>query len=245
MNDSRGMLDAFREGGDRAALSYVSRLMVSEGVTRVMNELYREVGSRYARDAYDDSVKQKAFDTLLDWFNEVMNYIGMEFYNKGVLRITETTRNLLTNIMDKAISEGWGYEKTAQYFNEVMPGINRNRASMIARTESGKAIHAGTYVGADKSPWEKQKEWISAQDLRTRRNPRNENDKADHWKLDGQIVDFNEKFTDSTNGVSMLHPHAPDAPASEVINCRCTYATLNKRDANGRLIRKAGASLAR
>lgn len=203
-----------------------------------MNDLYKQVGSRYAKDAYNDSMQQKAFDTLLDWFQEVMRYIGVEFYNKGILRITQTTREILTKILGKAIDEGWGYLETARYFNETIPGINASRAEMIARTESGKAINAGTYVGADKSIWQKSKEWISAQDLRTRRNPRNESDKADHIKLDGQVVDFDMKFTDSTNNITMLHPHDPSAPASEVINCRCSYSVVNKRGADGRLIRK-------
>jgi len=237
-SDTDGYLRAYEEGGDRAALSYANSLLISPKILATMDSLYREVGSRYARAAYDSSVKQKAFETLLDWFNEVMNYIGTEFYNKGVLRITETTRNILIQITDKAIVEGWGYLKIAQYFREVMPEINRNRAAMIARTEAGKAVHAGTYVGADKSPFEKEKEWISALDARVRRNPTNDPRKADHSKLDGQIVDFNERFIDSTNNVLMLHPHDPTAPASEVIQCRCTFAVTNKVDANGRMIRK-------
>jgi hypothetical protein len=236
--DTDGYLQAYEQGGDRAALRYANSLLISPKVSDTMDALYREVGSRYARAAYDESIKQKAFETLLDWFNEIMNYIGTDFYNKGVLRITETTRNILIQITDKAIVEGWGYLETAKYFREVIPKINRNRAEMIARTETGKAIHAGTYVGADKSPFEKQKEWISALDARVRRNPTNDPRKADHMRLDGMIVNFDEKFIDSTNNVSMLHPHDPSAPASEVINCRCTFNTVNKRDANGRLIRK-------
>jgi uncharacterized protein with gpF-like domain len=138
-----------------------------------------------------------------------------------------------------AIDGGWGYFEMSRYIADNVPGINRNRAEVIARTEVGRAIHAGTYVGADESPFQKQKEWIAAQDDRTRGNPFNgERDKADHWNLDGQVVDFNAKFIDTRNGVQMNHPHDPEAPANEVIQCRCTYAVTNKRDSNGRLIRK-------
>jgi len=200
-----------------------------------MSQMYKEIGSRYAKEAYGSLNVQKSFGTLAEWFDAIMQYIGMEFYNKGLLRITQTTRKILQQVLDKSIQEGWGYLETAKYFKETIPGINASRAEMIARTESGKAIHAGTYVGADKSIWQKEKVWISVLDARTRRNPKYNPKEADHILLDGQTVDFNNKFHDNTNGVSLLHPHDPKAPASEVINCRCSYAVLNKRDANGRL----------
>ena len=120
-----------------------------------------------------------------------------------------------------------------------MPGLNQNRADLIARTEVGRAIHAGTFVGADKSPFQKQKMWVAAKDNRTRGNPANgQKDKADHWHLDGQTVDFNDKFVDIRSGSQLDHPHDPQAKAVDVIRCRCTFVVINKRDANGNLIRK-------
>ncbi len=55
---------------------------------------------------------------------------------------------------------------------------------------------------------------------------------------DGQTVDFNDKFVDSRSGTELEHPHDPQAKAVDVIRCRCTFVVVNKRDANGRLIRK-------
>lgn len=236
--DTGGFLTAYQLGGQSSASRYIQSLLVSGGIQRIMTSLYKEVGVRYAKQAYGSLQEQKAFGTLSDWLDAIMKYIGMDFYNKGLLRITETTRGILQDILNKSIDEGWGYLETAKYFKETIPGINASRAEMIARTESGKAIHAGTYVGADKSIWQKEKVWISAHDARTRRNPKDDPKKADHVLLDGQTVDFNQKFHDDTNGVSMLHPHDPAAPASEVIQCRCSFAVTNKRDANGRLMRK-------
>lgn len=236
--DTDGFLAAF-EGGQQSAQAYINSLLISERIGTVLNDLYRNEGAKAARESYNEQIKLKAFETLLDWFNEIMNYIGVEFYNKGLLRITETTRNLLQNVLNQSIQEGWGYAETAKYFREVMPEINRNRAITIARTESAKAIHAGKYVGAKQSPYEQNKVWLSGQDARTRRNPKNDPRKADHFKLNGQTVDFDSKFHDTTNDVFMLHPSDPTAPASEVIRCRCSYVVLAKRDANGRLIRKS------
>jgi uncharacterized protein with gpF-like domain len=146
---------------------------------------------------------------------------------------------MFIDILNKAVDQGWGYYETARYIRDTITGINRNRAELIARTETGKAIHAGTYVGADKSPFQKEKVWIAAQDNRTRGNPFDgQRDHADHYRMDGQTVDFNDKFIDQRSGVEMNHPHDPEAPAKDVIQCRCTYAVVNKRDSQGRLIRK-------
>jgi len=236
--DTAPFISAYQSGGQQAASRYIQSLLISGNIQRVMRLMYSQVGARYAKEAYGSLNVRKAFGNLVEWFDSIMQYIGMEFYNKGLLKITQTTRKILQDVLDKSIQEGWGYLETAKYFKETIPGINASRAEMIARTESGKAIHAGTYVGVDKSIWQKEKVWISAQDQRTRRNRENNPKKADHLLLDGQTVDFNQYFHDDTNGVKMLHTHDPKAPASEVVNCRCSYAVINKRDANGRLIRK-------
>lgn len=238
--DTAPFLSAYQSGGEQAASRYIQSLLISGNIQRVMRLMYSQVGARYAKEAYGSLQVQKAFGTLAEWFDSIMQYIGMEFYNKGLLKITQTTRKILQDVLDKSIQEGWGYLETAKYFKETIPGINASRAEMIARTESGKAIHAGTYVGADKSIWQKEKVWIGAKKLgRTRGNPLDGlKDKADHWHMDGQTVNFNDKFYDSRSGVFMNHPHDPTSPANEVINCLCSYAVLNKRDANGRLIRK-------
>lgn len=239
-HDVNGFVAAYESGGQQAARAYASSFVMSRSVLSVMNAMYREVGARYAKESFNSLDKEKAFETLSQWFNAIMNYIGIEFYNKGILRITETTKRILIALLDKSIVEGWGYYETAKHIQETMPAINMNRAEMIARTEAGKAIHAGTNVGADQSPFEKEKTWIAAHDQRTRGNPINgSDDHADHWNLDGQTVDFNDSFYDSRAKEFLVHPHDPKGSAASVIQCRCTYAVTNKRDANGRLIRKS------
>lgn len=241
MKDTVPFLDAFEQGGSQQASRYVNSLLISGNINNVMQQMYSDVGAKVAKQEFIRlNVEQtKNFETLVEWFNAIMQYIGQDFYNKGLLRITETTRNILITILDKSIAEGWGYRETARYFNEVMPDINRNRAEMIARTESGKAIHAGRQVGAEQSIWEQEKTWIGGQDARTRGNPVNgENDKADHFYIDGQTVDFNDFFYDSRANEFLRHPHDPNGSAASVIRCRCTFVVENKVDRNGKLIRK-------
>ena len=186
-SDMRGFQNALRES-EQAAKKYINGLLFSDGISRVMSQIIREVGVRYARTNYNTLRKEKQFNTPEEWIQSIMEYLGTNFYNNGVLQIVKTSRTMMLDILERGNREGWGYSDYAQYISQTVPGLNRNRADMIARTEVGRAIHAGTFVGADKSPFEKQKMWVAAKDNRTRGNPINgQKDKADHWHLDGQI----------------------------------------------------------
>lgn len=230
--DARDFLEAYRQGQGQ---QFINQFLVSDRITAVLQQVINVVGSKYARMAFNGLKNEKA---LSDWFYEIMNYLGQNFYDKGVFQIVKTSRQVFTDAFNLGLQEGWGYNDMARYVRERVTEINRYRSETIARTEVARAIHSGTYVGADRSPFEKVKTWISAQDNRTRRNPKLKPQGADHVRLNGQTVDFVQTFIDPSNGVQMLHPHDYNAPASETINCRCQYAVVNKRDENGRLIRK-------
>lgn len=230
--DAQSFLEAYRQG---QAQQFINSFLISPRITATLQQLVRVVGSRYARLNYNGLRTEKS---LSDWFQQIMNYLGQNFYDKGVFKIVQTSRQIFTDILNKGVTEGWGYKEMAKYIKDEVSGINRSRAEMIARTEVGRAIHAGQYVGADASPFQKQNTWISAIDARTRRNPKLKHNGADHVRLNGQVVDFGQPFIDPSNNVRLMHPHDPEAPAVEVIRCRCTYATTNKRDSEGRLIRK-------
>ncbi len=237
-SDISDFKDALRDS-EQAARKFTNSLLFSDRISRTLDQLIREIGVRYARQNYDTLRKEKQFNTSEEWVQMILDYLGTNFYNQGVLQIVKTSRKMMIDILERGNLEGWGYDDYAKYISEAVPDLNRNRAEMIARTEVGRAIHAGTYVGADQSPFQKQKIWIAAKDNRTRGNPfKGQKDKADHWHLDGQTVDFNDKFVDSRSGSELDHPHDPQAQAVDVIRCRCTFAITNKRDANGRLVRK-------
>jgi hypothetical protein len=244
-SDLRADLNLFAEAVERGqGEGYAQSFLFSQRVFQTMRQLYGTIGVRYARRAFNDRTTVKALTTgpgIQEWIDLILQYLGNEFYNRGVLKISNTTKLMMLDIINKGFAEGWGALKTADYIRNN-PEIDlqlRNRAEMIARTETGRAIHSGTFVGADKSPFVKVKEWISARDSRTRGNPINgQKDKADHWLMDGQIVEFKQKFVDPRNGRELEHPHDPKGTAADTVNCRCTFAVLTKKNEQGKPIRK-------
>jgi uncharacterized protein with gpF-like domain len=94
-------------------------------------------------------------------------------------------------------------------------------------------------AGVSTGEYEMNKEWIAAKDQRTRGNPFDgHKDKANHWGMDGQVVDFDGKFIDPKNGHQLSFPGDTDAKAEDVCNCRCSVAPIAKRDVNGFLVPK-------
>jgi hypothetical protein len=90
------------------------------------------------------------------------------------------------------------------------------RGETIARTETMTALHAGKEeafrqaidTGAVQST-QVQKVWFAVRD---------KNSRDTHAAAEGERVGLEQRFS---NG--LLYPHAPDAPPSECINCRCSY----------------------
>ncbi|HEX4878179.1 MAG TPA: phage minor head protein [Chitinophagaceae bacterium] len=248
-SDARKFLAAYQDS-PQAARRFTNDLITSPQITSTLTSLVREIGVKYARENYDSLRKEKGLGSSLEWMQAIMEYLGLNFYDKGVFKIVQTSREQFINALNKAVEGGWGYYDMARYIETELTVINRNRAEVIARTEVGRAIHSGSFVGADKSPFLKQKQWIAAKDNRTRGNPINDQTpqanakrRPDHWHMDGMIVGFDELFTDPRSGVQLNHPHDSGeggrlVPASEVIQCRCTYAITNKRDEQGRLVIK-------
>ena len=58
--------------------------------------------------------------------------------------------------------------------------------------------------------------------------------------MDGQVVDYNADFVDPRSGERIEFPQAPGGSAAMVINCRCTWAAIPKRDERGFIISQRG-----
>lgn len=127
---------------------------------------------------------------------------------------------LVQHVIDMATKNGASIPdvqaQVEQLFGDT--GIERwkNRARTVARTEVVGAYNGGLHdafsmIVANDTDTQWVKRWLATEDQRTR---------PDHREADGQTVPFGQPFT--VGGHPMMHPHDPAAPASEVINCRCT-----------------------
>ena len=116
------------------------------------------------------------------------------------------------DILVDAAREGDGTETTARKIAKEISGEKaRVRARRIARTETHTAANKASVEAAGASGLDLIKEWGATEDHRTR---------PSHAEADGQRVEMGEQFT--VGGALMDFPGDPNAPASEIINCRCT-----------------------
>jgi len=134
-----------------------------------------------------------------------------------VTRIDGTTRRLIMDAILEGEQAGEGIEAIGKRIREKTSGtIGRARSLLIARTETHAASTAADdemvrALGLDE---QLLREWVSAEDERTRQ--------AHRAPTDGQIRKMDEPF--DVDGVKMDRPGDPSAPPRLVINCRCVLA---------------------
>lgn len=168
--------------------------------TKLMGTVFGEAGSKI-KDAFglafdlDDPGVQTALD------NAVNRIVGTN----------QTTWNAIRNELKDGIAAGESIAKLQKRVKGVFDQADRYRARVIARTEALSAVNTSQHLAAKDSGVVKQKRWLAASDHRTRES---------HAQANGQTVDLEDTF--SIGGFPMLHPGDRNAPAREVIQCRCT-----------------------
>jgi uncharacterized protein with gpF-like domain len=242
----RSQVDAFitsmNERGLQAAKAQLNLTVINDQIGTVIRDLYIEVGLFFARKAWREiqrSVrkveKAASFGFNEKWTADIIQFFQIFLLNDAVLPITETTKNQILDILSKATIEGWSIDQIARALEK--PDLLLWRARLIARTEIAKATFAGRNIANRDSEYATQKEWIAANDHRTRHS---------HRKVDGEVIDYDMQFQVplAKGGVEMMKgPGDPTASAGNVINCRCSLAMTAKRDENGRLIRKKAVTV--
>lgn len=230
-----------KEQGIEAAIRANEKILVNEEIYKPITELYKVFGLYMARRTTREinrsakKIEQKAgFGDDPELLQRIINYLKQFVFDRVILPITQTTRDLILSKLIEGQQQGWGITKIVSELGSI--DMTVGRAYTIVRTESLKAMEYGQRVAADKSRWQTVKEWISAHDARTR---------TSHRIVDGMKVDDNARFPvpiikkGIQQGIDlMLGPGDPQASAGNVINCRCTMVTIAKRDDRGRLVEK-------
>ena len=175
----------------------------------VLLELYKQVGSVWARHTRRiKAAGQMGFSERIVML--MRQYYGIDLLNDAE-GITDTTKAVIQRVLEEAAEAGWSFDEIVRKID----GINRNRASLIARTETVTAANGAAMINAKELGIPLNKIWISATDNRTRR---------DHYLMNRVTVGINDNFI--VGGFPMQQPgdRTQGAPAKEICNCRCVVA---------------------
>lgn len=241
--------------GQSEAIRYLMEDIGNPALEARIRQLYVQVGVLHAKrvdKGLRDGLKgrfwqmeQKRTGALgrnEEWVQYILAYLEKNLTTKLTWSMAASTRDAMLKAINQGFSEGKGVDEIIRLLGEDWP-FKRYQAARIIRTEINRAANVGTQAAGSTFEYEQQKEWIAAKDSRTRGNPVNgQKDHANHWALDGAVVDELGYFTDPRNGDLLQFPGDPSGSAASTINCRCSSALTAKRDENGRLIPKQRVS---
>ncbi len=241
---ARSFVKVMREKGAFEALATINQSVTPAPIRSVLTRLYRTIVPRYAnitakglQEQFKDELKGeaaeyniKAFGTPNSYWLRLVQFFMLDAGATKVVDITETTRERIQHQVNEGLANGDSVDEIANRL--IGDDVWKSRGRVISRTEVGNASNMAAGAAARRSGLRLKKVWISSQDDRTRRRPR---DEFDHLHADGQTVPLDEPF--NISGELMMHPCAPGASAGNAVNCRCTTAHEADRDASGRLIR--------
>jgi SPP1 gp7 family putative phage head morphogenesis protein len=203
-------LDGWQETGAVPELPEHAK-NVAEIVTRFAEIAVRRFGGTIG--AKSRQIERKDFAQTMAKL--AFRYISQEAVRQRITSITETTRGNIVNAVQRGFDEGLGQEGVGRYVRDLVPGLSRARANIIARTETHGAANYGAFGAAAETGLELRKEWLAAEDGRTR---------PDHADMHGTIIGMDDAF--QFPGYSLQYPGDPSGPPEAVINCRCTLAFI-------------------
>lgn len=227
--------------GPEMAKGLIDMQVFNEKIEPILTDLhvvaglfFANKGLREINKAVRTRTKAASFGFNAEWAEDIIAYFKLHLLERAVYPISQTTRDQILAVLEQGQREGWGYERIADALRD--PELLLWRARMIVRTETLIASDIGRKLAANKSEYETGKEWIAANDHRTRHS---------HRAVDGEVIAQDAKFAVSIYkgnlpiGVEMMTgPGDINASPGNVINCRCTMALVPLRDESGKLIPK-------
>lgn len=179
-------------------------------------------------------LEQLLREVYIEQGNSVMDFLGVggnidittEFASRYLVEyggtlikgINETTREALMKTLSEGFDQGESVAKLSKRVRDVFDQADKNRAELIARTETIKATNAATVEAYRQSQVVVGKEWLTERDNRTC---------PFCQELDGKVVALNANYFNKgdslTVGGQTLNFNFTDVgepPAHG--NCRCT-----------------------
>ena len=229
------LIGTIKKKGPRQALVELRTQLWSDELTDPVYKIYKTVGLYHANQTYKQIRREIGEKSRNEqWTKSIEEELRRVLLEYAVVKTSETLRNHLILVLQQAVLKEMTVDEIVKLFTES--GFTKMQANRIVRTEVNRAANTGVKAAADGFNYEMVKEWIAFQDSRTR-GFKPEQPK-DHFHMDGQVVEYFENFTDPRSGEQIEYPLAPGGSAAMVINCRCSYIVVPKRDSQGRLIRR-------
>jgi HK97 family phage portal protein len=207
-------------------------LRINQIIEKSMNEMSKTVAKNIKYTVEDFSqnlfanaksigiitIEKKTSRNYNDWVERFVKKRTAD----AITAIDGTTRKkasaLIKDFVSEASLEGESNTDLANVLMDNFKTISKGRAHTIARTEVSMASNnANLNAARDLEVPNLQKEWISANDDRSRDGDKGT---ADHVVMDGVQVPMDEMFSVPPDA-AMDGPSDISAPAEQVINCRC------------------------
>jgi len=195
----------------------------SAGIRRTLEADYRLVAMHFGKRLLSEAKAYTGPDVIKESLTErlslaVGGFIGRWVASK-VTQINRTTESQIRRVIRSGLDEGLAVSAIGGRIRSIAGPMSAVRANIIARTETHTAANFGAQQAAELTGLDMKREWVSAQDDRTR-----DTSEADHVDADGQTVGMNEPFT--VSGEQMMFPGDPSGSAANVINCRCAVVFI-------------------
>jgi len=194
---------------DDVLIAELQGMFLSGNLSAILNSPFNAILTESLGSTWISVVNQSAVDYALEATNRMSN-VGMTAFND------------IKNEVSKAIKEGTSTEQMSRTLKKTQ-NFSRYRADTIARTEMANAYNNGSWVGqaalGEYGPTHKF--WVLRQD---------KNSRPTHVAVNQKTLPINQPFI--VGGEPMMYPHAPDASAKNVVNCRCMVLFLHPGDVN-------------
>jgi len=215
---SRAMSDAVSSWEDGRGVPFMTDHL--QAMTVILEDMaqtsVRVFGARILSQGTEKGLLDLERKNFADTLRKLaQRYIMMEAFRRHITNITETTRTNIISVIARGESEGLGVAQIAKFARDLVPSLSSARSGLIARTETHGAANYGAHGAALDTGLTLQKEWVSAEDERTRES---------HRSANGQIVAMDDYF--QVGGESMMYPGDPMADVSQIANCRCAVAHI-------------------
>lgn len=154
---------------------------------------------------------------------------------RNVKSVSQSSLSQLKNIITSSISEQTSVGEITARIQDAFKNITASKAETIARTETLSAVSIGQDLKSKefrslfpKEAKNMRRVWIDARDSKVRDS---------HADNNNVVVKVGQPFP---NG--LLYPRDPAGPASEVINCRCSFVDFLPDDQEDILSITSGGS---